>query len=115
MGECPKQRQAAEQAHHLPLRSRSGCTAERKSMTTENFNPSRLKQVFDIEAKVFSPTQAGSGAKLLPEIDYYEDRDGIHVVNIESLLSDADLAARLFSSGGQFRLSDLARQDNKAL
>ncbi|MEI6046285.1 MAG: type III-A CRISPR-associated RAMP protein Csm5 [Chloroflexota bacterium] len=77
---------------------------------SELFNASRLKQVYRLEAEVIAPTQVGSGTKLLPEIDYFEDRNGTNVVDIEQLLSDPILAEQLASTTGGFRLDELAQQ-----
>src|SRR5438105_6282943 len=100
-------------ARDLPLRLCPGLAYEKTglaNMTTGNFQPTRLKQIFDLELTILSPTQVGSGTKLLPDIDYFETRDGIHIVNIEGMLSDEKLAAQLFKAGGHFRLSELSRQ-----
>jgi CRISPR-associated protein Csm5 len=77
---------------------------------SELFNASKLKQVYRIEVEVIAPTQVGSGTKLLPDIDYFEDKDGTHVVNIEELLSDPKLAEQLASASSGFRLNELAQQ-----
>jgi CRISPR-associated protein Csm5 len=84
---------------------------------SQTFTPSKLKEVYRLEVEVISPTQVGSGAKLLPDIDYYEDNAGVHVVNLEKLLADPQLLAdkdkrleKLILSGdGRLRLNDLRR------